>query len=136
RFFSAQTGWVQGARDLLVTDDGGQHWQLRLRLGTDRGFQRVRFFDRDHLAGVVVVATASCVSTGLSTDTSRCATELYTTSDGGVHWQISPLTAADTSGRTVDYALFLDTHEGWRLKRTYRVSPGQDLLPETVVLYH
>jgi photosystem II stability/assembly factor-like uncharacterized protein len=135
RFFSAQAGWVQGTRDLLITDDGGQHWQLRLRLGTDRSFQSVRFFDRTHVAAVVSVTTSSCAG-AFGPDPYRCATELYTTNDGGAHWQVGQLKAADQSGRTWDYAFFVDTHEGWRLKRTYRVNPGQELIPETVVLYH
>lgn len=130
RFLSAQAAWVQSTRDLMSTDDGGQHWRVQLRLGADQSFDSVTFVDGAHVAAVVVANTQESAQKTIPRQL-----ELYTTVDAGNHWRVTPFRSvapAPAGSLVFDHAFFLNAHEGWRLAQRYLSSD----VVQAIVLYH
>jgi photosystem II stability/assembly factor-like uncharacterized protein len=93
RAFNGQEAAVITEQGLLLTKDGGQHWQLVLKLDWKKSNQ------------------FSFVGSGQIVVVSQAPTGDYlvnTTTDGGVHWQTNHMPSGDVS--------FLNTREGWAVQ--------------------
>jgi photosystem II stability/assembly factor-like uncharacterized protein len=96
---NGRTAAVETESGLLLTKDGGQHWQLGLKLD----WQSIDYFSFVGPDRIVVLSG------------SRTGKQLInTTTDGGAHWETHPI------GLVSDYAyrtmFFLDTREGWAVE--------------------
>ena len=113
-FISDQDGWVVTKRGLLVTRDGGRHWQLQLKLDwqalSDSGSYIQMASNESFYIGNEVTMVDALHIVILSKNNG--ARVLYSTVDGGSHWDVSIIAPApvDTDGVT----FFLDGREGWQ----------------------
>jgi photosystem II stability/assembly factor-like uncharacterized protein len=121
QFLNSQDGLVVTQRGLLMTRDGGQTWQLILKLDWHNNHD-IRFIDSNH---IIVVSNSTT-----QPPAQPIPLVLYATADGGGHWQtssVAPITSGTSRG-----AFFINDHEGWQL-----VSSGEDPAnPTMAALYH
>lgn len=94
-FFDAQEAGVVTEQGLLLTKDGGKHWQLVLKLD----WKNANLFSFVGPNQIVVV-----------TQSQGEDDPIYTTSDGGVHWQTSRTPSGSSD------VFFLTAREGWALQ--------------------
>ena len=121
QFLNPQEGVVVTQRGLLITRDGGQTWQLTLKLDW-HSYQDIRFVDPEH---IIVVSSSDVRPPG-----EPVSLFLYTTADGGAHWHTSSI-APITVG-TARSPFFLNDHEGWELA----FSGDNPANPTMAALYH
>lgn len=114
-FVNGQEGAVVTERGLLITRDGGQRWQLVLKLDWSSRHD-FRFLDADHM---VVVSTSSGGSKVLDS-----------TADGGASWHTNPISPI---GQPNVYGtlFFLDAREGWQ-----EIDSGNPRSPGDITIYH
>lgn len=93
RVFNGQEAAVITEQGLLLTEDGGQHWQLVLKLDWKK-YNQFSFVG----SGQIVVVSEGPAGERL----------INTITDGGGHWQINHTPSADV--------FFLNTREGWAVE--------------------
>lgn len=104
QFLNPQVGVVVTQRGLLITRNGGQTWQLTLRLDW-HSWHDIRFIDSQH----IIVVSSSTVPPPAE----PVPLLLYTTADGGNHWKASSI-APITAGKSRS-PFFINDREGWDL---------------------
>src|SRR5260370_24564551 len=112
-FISADQGWIAETRSSLAlagptvlfrTTDSGHTWQSQLTW-EGPGPGQIRF-SPDGVQGLVV---------------GRGGVPLFTTSDGGAHWQRQQI---PSQLRSADLIYFLDAREGWIIGYLNEATPG------------
>ena len=107
--FNPTSGWLLTAHRVLTTSDGGSKWANVTPPSSDNAPLETAFFLNPSQAWAVVrsseVNFAECGLVPL---------DLFTSSDGGLHWnrhRMTPTTQCDTAGPV--YLTFIDTMRGW-----------------------
>jgi photosystem II stability/assembly factor-like uncharacterized protein len=113
-FTTPQDGLVITQGSLLVTHDGGQHWQMSLAFGPS--FPFVKYVDPRQ---IVLLTGEPRMS-----DLVKGTLVLHATTDGGAHWVSNPIAAARVTGMgdwtfLSEWTYFINAREGWQEDNFY-----------------
>jgi photosystem II stability/assembly factor-like uncharacterized protein len=113
-FITPQDGLVITQGSLLVTHDGGQHWQMSPAFGPS--FTFVKFVDPRQ---IVLLTGEPRMS-----DLIKGTLVLHATTDGGAHWVSYPIAAARVTGMgdwtfLSEWTYFINAREGWQQDSFY-----------------
>jgi len=113
QFITPQDALVVTKQGLLITRDGGEHWQLRLKRDNGNSLT-VRVIDSNHILAL-------------------SGSQLHSTADGGVTWRTTPIGSVPEATGQEGGIFFLNASEGWRLESSWPASPPG---PKSAVIYH
>lgn len=104
------TGWVAGRKNLMLTQDAGQHWTDITPPSKTAGNIKSVFF---------LSATEGWVASSFAGATIQVSPSfaISRTSDAGATWKTEPLTASFEAGSTPISLDFVDTLHGWLMLR-------------------
>jgi photosystem II stability/assembly factor-like uncharacterized protein len=113
-FITPQHGLVITNGSVLVTHDGGQHWQVSLTF--DFLAAGVRFVDPQQIVALTGEPRMSELIGGTLV--------LHATTDGGAHWVAKPIAAATVTGMgdwtfLSEWTYFINAREGWQHDEFY-----------------
>lgn len=104
------TGWVAGRKNLMLTQDAGQHWTDITPPAKTAGNIKSVFFLNATEGWVATSFAGTVIQVSPSFAISR-------TSDAGATWKTEPLTASFEAGSTPVSLDFVDTLHGWLMLR-------------------